>query len=232
MKMERTIAIIPARGGSKRIHRKNIRDFFGKPIISYSIETAIKSNIFDEVIVSTDDAEIAEIAIKYGAKVPFFRSKENSDDFAPTANVLLEVLNWYKNKGILFERAICIYPCSPFVSTELIEKANTILKYQNADCVFPAIKYGHPIQRALKLGENGKVEVFFDEFSNSRTQDLQNAFHDAGMFYFFDVNKFFITQSLRTNNSFAIEVEENLTQDIDNETDWKIAELKYKLMNK
>jgi pseudaminic acid cytidylyltransferase len=223
------IAIIPARGGSKRIPRKNIRDFLGKPIISYSIEAAIKSNLFDEVIVSTDDAEIAEIAIKYGAKVPFLRSKENSDDFAPTANVLLEVLNWYKNEGISFESGICIYPCSPFVTAELFEKANDILKSQKADCVFPVIKYGHPIQRALKLDKNGKMEVFFDEFSNARTQDLQKSFHDAGMFYFFDVNIFLITQSLRTNNSFAIEIDENLTQDIDNETDWKLAELKYKL---
>lgn len=223
------IAIIPARGGSKRIPRKNIRDFLGKPIIFYSIEAAIKSNLFDEIIVSTDDAEIAEIAIKYGAKVPFLRSKENSNDFATTASVLLEVLNWYKNEGILFESAICIYPCSPFVSAELFEKANAVLKSQKADCVFPVIKYGHPIQRALKLDENGKMTVFFDEFSNARTQDLQNSFHDAGMFYFFDVNKFIKNQNLRTNNSFAMEIDENMTQDIDSETDWRLAELKYKL---
>jgi N-acylneuraminate cytidylyltransferase len=223
------IAIIPARGGSKRIPRKNIRDFLGKPIISYSIEAAINSNLFDEVIVSTDDNEIAKIAIKYGAKVPFFRSEENSDDFAPTANVLLEVLNWYKNKGISFESAICIYPCSPFVSAELFVKANEILTNQKADCVFPVIKYGHPIQRALKLDENGKMTVFFDEFSNARTQDLNNTFHDAGMFYFFDVNKFLKSQALRTNNSFALEIDENMTQDIDSETDWRLAELKYKL---
>ena len=225
------IAIIPARGGSKRIPRKNIRDFLGKPIIFYSIEVAIKSNLFDEVIVSTDDSEIAEFALKLGAKVPFLRSKENSDDFAPTANVLLEVFNWYKKEGITFENAICLYPCSPFNTIELIHKAYSILKLQNADCVFTVIKYGHPIQRALKLDENGKIEVFFEEFSNTRTQDLQKTFHDAGMFYFFDVNKFLVNQNLRSNNSYAIEIDENLTQDIDNEIDWKLAEIKYQLLN-
>lgn len=224
------IAIIPARGGSKRIPRKNIRDFLGKPIISYSIEAAIESNLFDEVIVSTDDPEIAEIALRYGAKVPFFRSEENSNDFATTADVLIEVLNWYKNKGISFENAICIYPCSPFVSTELFEKARGILKAQKADCVFPVIRYGHPIQRALKIDQIGKLKLFFEEFSNSRTQDIQNTYHDAGMFYYFDVNNFLENKSLRTENSFAIEVDENLTQDIDNELDWKLAELKYKLI--
>ncbi|WP_282787934.1 pseudaminic acid cytidylyltransferase [Flavobacterium croceum] len=210
--------------------KKNIRDFLGKPIISYSIEAAIKSNLFDEIMVSTDDQEIAEIALKYGAKVPFFRSEENSDDFAPTASVLLEVLNEYKSQGILFESAICIYPCSPFVTVELLENANVILKSQKADCVFPVIKYGHPIQRALKLNENGRMEVFFNECSNTRTQDLEKTFHDAGMFYFFNVNKFLSTRSLRTDNTFAVKIDPFMTQDIDNEVDWKLAEMKYKLM--
>lgn len=223
------IAIIPARGGSKRIPRKNIRDFLGKPIISYAIEAANKSNLFEEVIVSTNDAEIAEIAIEYGAKVPFLRSEDNSNDFATTSSVLLEVLNWYINEGIAFDSAICVYPCSPFVSPQLFEKANAVLKARKADCVFPVVKYGHPIQRALKLDQQGKMVPFFDEFSSVRTQDLQSSFHDAGMFYFFDVNKFIITQNLRTDNTFAIEIDENMTQDIDSESDWKLAELKYTL---
>ena len=222
------IAIIPARGGSKRIPRKNIRDFLGKPVIAYAIEAAINSKLFDEVIVSTDDTEIAAIAKQYGAKVPFLRSGKNSDDNATTADVLLEVLDWYQDQGTTFTLAVCIYPCAPFVSTELFNKANAMLSQQNADCVFPVIRYGHPIQRALKLDPDGKMSVFFDGDTNARTQDLQSAFHDAGMFYFFDVKKFMQTRSLYTSNTFVIEVDENEAQDIDSESDWKLAELKFK----
>lgn len=222
------IAIIPARGGSKRIPRKNIRDFLGKPIIAYAIQAAINSKLFDEVVVSTDDAEIAAIAIQYGAKVPFMRSAKNSDDNATTADVLLEVFEWYKNQGINFSMAVCIYPCAPFVSSELFNKAHAMLSAKHADCVFPVIRYGHPIQRALKLDASGKMSVFFEGDTNARTQDLQSAYHDAGMFYFFDVEKFLQTRSLYTPNTFVIEVDENEAQDIDSESDWKLAELKFK----
>lgn len=223
------IAIIPARGGSKRIPRKNIRDFLGKPIISYSIEAAINSNLFDEVIVSTDDQEIAAIALQYGAKVPFIRSAENSNDFATTADVLLEVIHWYKEKDIHFDNAVCIYPCSPFVTAKLIEKAHQDLLDKKADCVFPGVQYGHPIQRALKTDDFGRIKPFSEEHSNVRTQDLEKAFHDSGMFYFFNVEKFLVNKSLRTANTVLIEIDENQSQDIDNETDWKLAELKYQL---
>ena len=222
------IAIIPARGGSKRIPGKNIRDFLGKPVIAYAIEVAISSKLFDEVVVSTDDTEIASIAKKYGAKVPFMRSAKNSDDNATTADVLLEVLDWYAKHGTTFTLAVCIYPCAPFVSNALFSKANAMLSAQHADCVFPVIRYGHPIQRALKLDASGKMAVFFDGDTQARTQDLQSAYHDAGMFYFFDVKKFMQTRSLYTSNTYVIEVDENEAQDIDSESDWKLAELKFK----
>lgn len=226
--IKKNIAIIPARGGSKRIPRKNIKNFLGKPIIAYPIEILLKSNLFDEVIVSTDDEEIAEIAIKYGASVPFLRSKTNSDDFATTADVLLEVIQKLEENNKFFENAICVYPCSPFLSQQLLTDSFEKLTNLNLDCVFPIVKYGHPIQRALKI-DNNIVSPYFEENNNTRTQDLTEAFHDAGMFYLFNTNVFKETRSLRTKNTFGIEIDECLTQDIDNLTDWKLAELKYKM---
>lgn len=223
------IAIIPARGGSKRIPRKNTKLFFGKPIVAYSIEAALKSGLYDEVMVSTDDEEIAEIARQYGAKVPFMRSAENSNDFATTVDVLTEVLNWYADQGEKFEQGTCIYACAPFVTSELLTDSFTLLENQNADCVFPSLAYSHPIQRALKVGDDGKIELFDASNSNTRTQDLEKAYYDAGMFYTFDVSKLMMTKSLRTENTFTIEVDDIFAQDIDNENDWKLAELKYEL---
>ncbi|MFN8275115.1 MAG: pseudaminic acid cytidylyltransferase [Flavobacteriaceae bacterium] len=221
------IAIIPARGGSKRIPRKNIRDFLGKPILAYAIEAAQKSGLFDVVIVSTDDEEIAQIARQFGAETPFVRSAQNSNDTATTADVLLEVLDFYKQQNIPFDQAVCIYPCAPFVKPDLLTEAAEVLQKHKADVVFPVIRYGHPIQRALKLDANGKISAFFDGYAQSRTQDLEVAFHDAGMFYFFDIAKFEQTKSLRTANTIAIEVDENDAQDIDSESDWQLAKLKY-----
>ncbi|MBS1534932.1 MAG: pseudaminic acid cytidylyltransferase [Bacteroidetes bacterium] len=221
------IAIIPARGGSKRIPRKNIRDFLGKPILAYAIEAAQKSGLFDKVIVSTDDVEIAQIARQFGAETPFVRSAQNSNDTATTADVLLEVLDFYKQQNIPFDQGVCIYPCAPFVKADLLTEASEVLQKHKADVVFPVIRYGHPIQRALKLDENGKISAFFDGYAQSRTQDLEVAFHDAGMFYFFEVARFEQTKSLRTENTIAIEIDENNAQDIDSESDWQLAELKY-----
>jgi len=225
--MHKRIAIIPARGGSKRILRKNIREFLGKPIIAYSIEAALKSDLFDEVIVSTDDKEIEEIAIKYGAKVPFIRSDENSGDHATTADVIIEVLEWYEKQGVNYEEMACIYPCSPFITQDLLKDSKLILNKNNADCVFPIIKYNHPIRRAVSINSEGKMKSLFDEFSTTRTQDLDLYYHDAGMFYFLNIEKFQKTKSLRTENTYTIEINNNLSQDIDNESDWKLAEMKY-----
>ncbi|MBS7787919.1 pseudaminic acid cytidylyltransferase [Flavobacterium sp. CYK-55] len=221
------LAIIPARGGSKRIPRKNIRDFLGKPIIAYAIEAALESGLFDQVIVSTDDVQIAEIARNFGAETPFLRSAQNSNDTATTADVISEVLDAYKKQHIVWQQAACIYPCAPFVTADLLLQASRVLAQQQADVVFPVIRYGHPIQRALKLDAAGKISSLLDGYTQTRTQDLESAFHDAGMFYFFDVARFEQTRSLRTENTIAIEIDENHAQDIDSESDWQLAELKY-----
>ena len=223
------LAIIPARGGSKRILRKNIKLFLGKPIIAYSIEAALKSKLFDEVMVSTDDEEIKEIALKYGAKVPFLRSETNANDFATTAAVINEVLEVYKTRNKLFKYCICIYPTAPFVSSNLLIKAFKKLKKDKLDAVFSVLKYGFPIQRAMKINKEDKVEMVDVSKMNIRSQDLESSFHDAGQFYALNISAFIKKQKLWTNNTGCIEINELEAQDIDTETDWKLAELKYKL---
>lgn len=226
------IAIIPARGGSKRIPRKNIKDFLGKPIIAYSIETALESGLFDEVMVSTDDEEIAEISQKYGAKVPFMRSEENSHDHAGTTGVLLEVLNNYNSLERNFEFGCCIYPTAPLVSVNFLQKGFYLLMNSNYDSTFPIVKFSYPIQRALRICEDNKIEMVWPQNRKKRTQDFEKSYHDAGQFYWFNVNNLKKKQSLFTNNMTGIEVSELAVQDIDNESDWKIAEIKYQLLIK
>lgn len=223
------IAIIPARGGSKRIPNKNINFFFGKPIIAYSIEAALKSDLYDEVMVSTDCEAIAKVAKEYGAKVPYIRSAKNSNDFATTVDVLLEVLNWYRKNKFEFEFASCIYACAPFVNAKVLQDSLDILLTKKCDCVFPVLAYPHPIQRALNLLDNGSVIPFDDSNSNARTQDFKKSYHDAGMYYTIDIKNFLVNKSLRTKNTFGIEIDELQAHDIDTETDWKLAELKYQL---
>ncbi|HTN20539.1 MAG TPA: pseudaminic acid cytidylyltransferase [Pelobium sp.] len=224
------IAIIPARGGSKRIPRKNIKVFFGEPIISYSIKAAINSGLYDEVMVSTDDETIANVATKYGAKIPFIRSAQTSDDFATTADVINEVINWYeKNSEERFEQGTCIYACAPFVNADLLKESFDILNTTKSDCVFPVIRYSHPIQRAFILNEEKKISIINDVNSDLRSQDLKPAFHDAGMFYSFDIKSFKQKKSLRTEDTFGIEISELNAHDIDSEDDWKLAELKFQL---
>lgn len=224
------IAIIPARAGSKRIPNKNIKDFFGHPIIAYSIKAAINSGLYDEVMVSTDSETIRQTAIQYGAQVPFLRSEDNSTDLASTVDVLLEVLERYKADGNNFNVATCIYPCAPFITKQILSNSIVILN-EGYDCVFPVLEYTHPIQRALKMQKGGRIIPFDESYSNQRTQDLDKAFYDAGMFYTFDVLKFFLNKNLRTNNTFGVLINELHAQDIDSENDWLIAELKYKLFS-
>lgn len=224
------LAIIPARGGSKRIPRKNIKSFLGNPIIAYSIEAALKSNLFDEVMVSTDDEEIREIAIKYGAKVPFLRSDKNANDYATTVAVLNEVIESYTARGKIFDYCVCIYPTAPFVSKNLLNNAFQKLIENKLDCVFSVLRYGFPIQRAMKINEDDTIEMIDPSRMNARSQDLEPSFHDAGQFYAFNVNIFLQKQKLWTNNTGCIEINELEAQDIDTETDWKLAELKYKLL--
>lgn len=223
------LAIIPARGGSKRIERKNIKPFLGKPIISFSIETAISSKLFDEIMVSTDDSEIAEISEKLGATIPFFRSKETSTDFATTSEVLTEVLNKYAEMGKKFDYCCCIYPTAPFISVSKLNESLELLQKNSFDSVFPVVKFGYPIFRALQKND-GKINMIWEENLNKRSQDLPAAFHDAGQFYWFDVEKFLTKKAMFTDNSGAIELSELEVQDIDNEVDWKLAELKYQLI--
>ncbi len=226
----KNIAIIPARGGSKRIPRKNIKNFLGKPIIAYSIEAAIKSNLFDEVMVSTDDKEIADIAIKYGAKVPFMRTAETANDFATTADVIIEVINDYEKIKKRFETCCCIYPTAPLIKIENIINAYKLLINENFESVFPVVKFSYPIFRALKV-ENNKVKMIWEENLTKRSQDLPDAFHDAGQFYFMRTEAFLLNCEIFTDNTGAIELSELEVQDIDTETDWKLAEMKYKILN-
>lgn len=222
------IAIIPARGGSKRIPRKNIKPFLGKPIIAYAIEAAIRSQLFDEVMVSTDDPEIAEIARSYGAEVPFLRSKKTSDDFATTFDVLQEVLSGYKQP---FQYACCIYPCNPFLVAERLREAFDLLVKDDRNTVFPIITYPQPIQRALQM-EGDELVFSHPEFALTRSQDLPKRYHDAGQFYFFKVAPILQSRQLIGKNTGGIVISEMEAQDIDNEIDWELAELKYQLLSR
>ncbi|WP_276496161.1 pseudaminic acid cytidylyltransferase [Pontibacter litorisediminis] len=224
------LAIIPARGGSKRIPRKNIRNFLGRPILAYSIEAALSSGLFEEVMVSTDDEEIAQVARERGASVPFLRGTEASTDFATTAQVLEEVLSKYKERGKSFHEACCLYPTAPFITGDTLRKGYSMLTEDGFDTVFPVLRYSYPIWRSLKV-EHGKAVLNWPEHLNSRSQDLPAAFHDAGQFYWFRVDRFLESKRLFTPNSGVVELSELEAQDIDSETDWKLAELKFKLLH-
>ena len=224
----KSIAIIPARGGSKRIPGKNIKPFNGRPIIAYSIEAALKSGCFDEVMVSTDDGEIAEVAGEYGAVVPFVRSSANSDDHATLAQVCKEVLEQYKDDGIVFDLFCCILPTAPFVSAANLQKGKQILLESAADSVVTVAKFSYPAQRALKLDEKGTMSMIWPEFYESRSQDLPPAYHDAGQFYWMRSKSLLDQMRFFAANSIALPLSEMEAQDIDTLDDWQLAELKYK----
>lgn len=225
------IAVITARGGSKRIPRKNIRLFCGKPIIAYSIQAAIDSQLFDEVMVSTDDDEIASLSKEYGAKVPFFRSKECSSDVAITADVLSEVLVSYNKLGIVPDYICCIYPTAPFVTPSILQDAFNLLLERKASAVNPVARYSYPIQRALYLRE-GVISMREPEHIVTLSQDLEPCFHDAGQFYWFNVVDFKKRPTLLGPNTVGLELPEWKVQDIDHENDWVQAEMKYQFINK
>ncbi len=222
------ICIIPARGGSKRIPRKNIKFFLDKPIIAFSIEAAINSQLFEKIIVSTEDPEIAEIAIKYGAEVPFMRSKNNSDDFATTFDVLEEVLKKYKSLGKEFTNICCLYACAPFVTQHSLKEAYTKLIEADYDTVFPVIPFGFPIQRALRVDQEN-LKMLDEKHLNTRSQDLEELYHDAGQFYWANTERLLHSKKILSQNTGGIIITEMDAQDIDTEIDWKLAELKYKL---
>ncbi len=229
MKMN-ALAIIPARAGSKRILNKNIRPFFNKPIIAYSIETAIKAKCFDEIMVSTESKEIANISLKYGADIPFYRSIQTADAFTPLSNVIMEVLRKYAEQGKNFRFVCCILPTSVFASNTIIRKSFTKLKQKNIDAVISVVKYNHPIQRALTI-RNGKLEMILPKHATYRTQDLSASYYDAAQFYWLQVRSFFDQKVFFMKNTLAYELPASRVQDIDTLEDWKIAEIKYKLLN-
>lgn len=226
----KTLAMITARGGSKRIPRKNIKEFNGKPIIAYSIEAALASGVFDEVMVSTDDEEIAEIAKKYGAKVPFFRSEKTANDFATTVDVIEEVLNTYKDRGEEFDIFCCIYPTAPFITAKRLKDAVEQLSASDADSLIPVVRFSYPPQRAMEI-HDGKLVFRQPENLSKRSQDLEPHFHDAGQFYVVRSESFFKNHGIMVGDILPMELSELEVQDIDNEVDWKLAELKYNLLN-
>ena len=224
------VAVITARGGSKRIPRKNIKFFRDKPIIAYSIQTALQSGLFDTVMVSTDDAEIAQISIKYGAEVPFYRSPATSDDHSGTADVMLEVIGQLMATGKEFEFACCLYPTAPLIKIEDLRTGYELLRKNSHISVFPVCPFSYPIYRALQVGQDGKVGMIWPENLNRRSQDLPPAYHDAGQFYWMHIPSFLKEKKLMTSNSGSIILNELQVQDIDNETDWKLAEIKYSIL--
>lgn len=222
------LAIIPARGGSKRIPKKNIKSFLGKPIIAYSIEIAISSGLFDEVMVSTDDEEIAEIAKQYGASVPFFRSDKNSDDYATTIEVLKEVESNYKKDNKNFDYICCIYPTAPLIKSEKLLDGLNLIKSKQLDSVFPTVEFSYPIWRGFEIIKE-ELKMLWPNYATSRSQDLKKVFHDAGQWYWYNPNK--IGASLFTEHTSTIVLSEFEVQDIDTLVDWQIAEIKFKLIN-
>ena len=223
------ICIIPARGGSKRIPRKNIKDFCGKPILSYAIDAALKSGIFDEVMVSTDDAEIADVARKYGANVPFFRSAETASDYATTEAVLKEVLGEYEKRGQTFDIMCNIYPCTPLTTPEKLKACLDKLLETGADCAQSMIRYSAPPQQAFR-NVNGLMEYTNPEVAYERTQDLEPLYFDAGQYYFYDLKTYFLHDATKRKTTM-VELSEMEAQDVDTLDDWHLAEIKYRLLH-
>ncbi len=228
----RSLAVIPARGGSKRIPRKNIKNFCGQPIIAYPVALALKSGLFDEVMVSTDDPEIAEIALNLGAKVPFLRSEQTANDTATTADMLYEVLNNYQQSSQLPEYTCCIYPTSPLLSLHHLQHAQEKLMSENLDTIISVQAFSFPIQRAFRVDENNHLTWVNEKYALSRSQDLEKTYHDAGQFYFIRTATFLASRQILQKNTGFIELSELEAQDIDNEADWQLAELKYQLLQK
>jgi N-acylneuraminate cytidylyltransferase len=224
------VAIITARGGSKRIPRKNIRPFCGRPIIEYSVHAALTAGCFDEVMVSTDDEEISKVARASGALVPFMRSPRTSTDHATTAEVLVEVLEEYGHRGVHPETACCIYPTAPFITADSLRLGlATLLSGSDVHGAIPVVRFSYPIQRALRV-RDGRVALFQPEHLKTRSQDLEPAYHDAGQFYWVRVVPFLASRNLMSSNTAAVILPEWQVQDIDTEDDWMLAEMKFQLL--
>ncbi|MCH8533398.1 MAG: pseudaminic acid cytidylyltransferase [Balneolaceae bacterium] len=225
------IAIIPARGGSKRIPKKNIKDFCGKPIIAWSIEAALDSNCFDRIIVSTDDMEIAEIATRYGAEVPFIRKPELSDDYTGTQPVIADAIDQLKTQmKSKLDLVCCIYATAPLICKDDIALGYKYVQQRNIDFAFTITEFPYPIQRALKITAKNKVAMFQPEHGKSRSQDLEQAWHDAGQFYWGRVDAWLAGKPMFGPTSMPIKLPRYRVQDIDTLDDWVRAELMYKAM--
>lgn len=222
------LAVIPARGGSKRIPRKNIKMFCGKPMIAWSIEAALQSGCFDKVVVSTDDEEIAEVARQYGASVPFMRPAELSDDYTGTIPVIQQAIEWCQANGLAARYVCCLYATAPFVSPEDLRRGYSILEQSGAQYAFSVTSYAFPIQRAIRLSENGRVEMFNVEHFNTRSQDLEDSYHDAGQFYWGLASAWLQGEMIFSPESSAVLLPRHRVQDIDTPEDWVRAEWLYK----
>ena len=224
------VAIITARGGSKRIPRKNIKIFMGRPMISYAIAAARDSGLFSEIIVSTDDEEIADVSRANGADVPFMRSPATSGDFSTTADVLCEVLGRLADEGRAFDDFVCIYPCVPFLTGEVLAKAYSVFKEKNADALMPVVRFSFPIQRAMVSDGQGFLSYREPENERTRTQDLEPAYHDAGMFYCCKTAVLMKEKTLVPRKTAMFELPETCVQDIDTMEDWRLAEMTYRVL--
>ncbi len=224
------VAIIPARGGSKRIPRKNIKLFHGKPMIAYSIEAAKQSGCFDKIIVSTDDQEIAEVALQYGAEVPFVRPANISDDYATTMDVMQHAIMWCKDQQWALDKVCCIYATAPFIFPSDLSAGLEAVSASNVEYAFSATSFAFPIQRAISLSKNGAVEMFQPEHLNTRSQDLEEAYHDAGQFYWGKVSAFIAGAPFFSHFSKAILLPRKRVQDVDTQEDWELAEALYAVM--
>lgn len=224
------LAIIPARGGSKRIPRKNIKPFCGKPMIAWSIEAALQSACFDQVIVSTDDAEIAEVAHQWGATVPFMRPAKLSDDHTGTIPVIRHAIEWFKIQGQSVEQACCLYATAPFVSAEDLRNGLDILQGNDCNYAFSVTSYPFPIQRAIRINGEGRVEMFSPEHFNTRSQDLEEALHDAGQFYWGRADAWLQGKMIFSPESLPVLLPRHRVQDIDTPEDWTRAEWLFRAM--
>lgn len=224
------LAIIPARGGSKRIPRKNIKLFCGRPMIAWSIDAARASGLFDHIVVSTDDIEISAVAKAYGAEVPFMRPAALSDDHTGTSSVVAHAIQWYRAQGDMPDLVCCIYATAPFVSAADLQRGLKMLADSGSDFAFSVTSFAFPIQRAIKLTEEGRVQMFQPEHFNTRSQDLEEAFHDAGQFYWGRAAAWIADKPIFSTDTVPVILPRHRVQDIDTPEDWERAEWMFKAL--
>lgn len=224
------LCVIPARGGSKRIPRKNIRPFAGRPILAWSIRAARDAGLFDRIMVSTDDAEIAAVAQAHGAEVPFLRPPELADDHTGTNAVVKQAILWHQERDLRVEAACCIYATAPFVQPAHVRRGHDMLLESGKSFVFSVTTYAFPIQRAIRLNARGEVEALYPEYRMTRSQDLEPIYHDAGQFYWGRAESFLNDTVLFSSESLPVILPRHLVQDIDTEEDWRRAELMFQAL--